>query len=147
MPRFSASLPEGHFEGSTFQFPVRVYYEDTDFSGVVYHASYLRFLERGRTELLRACDVHQGAISTGDAGAVFGFAVASLNVRFIKPARMDDGLIVATDVIELGGASLDLRQRILRSGELLLDANVRIACVANGRPMRIPSEIRQKLTR
>ncbi len=127
-------------------FPVRVYYEDTDFSGVVYHASYLRFMERGRTEMLRACGVHQQAIHAGEAGAVFGFAVRKMSIDFLKPARMDDLLGVETIARGIGGATLDLEQRILRGDEILIAAQVRIACVAQGRAARLPAWVREKLS-
>jgi acyl-CoA thioester hydrolase len=130
---------------SPHTFPIRVYYEDTDFSGVVYHASYLRFMERGRTEMLRAKGVDQGASLAGEAGARFGFAVRAMNVEFLKPARMDDLLTVETGVAELGGASMELIQRILRGADVLIEARVRIACVAEGRPCRIPAAIRATL--
>jgi acyl-CoA thioester hydrolase len=126
-------------------FPVRVYYEDTDFSGVVYHASYLRFMERGRTEMLRGLDVHQGEIHTGDPAARFGFAVRAMTIEFLKPARMDDLLAIETSPVAIKGASLELDQRILRGDDLLVTARVRIACVADGRPARIPAGIRQRL--
>jgi acyl-CoA thioester hydrolase len=126
---------------------IRVYYEDTDFSGSVYHASYLRFLERGRTELLRSLDIHQAAIHAGHAGPVFGFVVRSMRIEFLKPARMDDVIAVDTDVIRVGGASAKLVQRILRGGEVLTRANVRVAAVANGRAFRLPPTVREKLAR
>ncbi|MDB5572158.1 MAG: tol-pal system-associated acyl-CoA thioesterase [Hyphomicrobiales bacterium] len=126
-------------------FPVRVYYEDTDFSGVVYHASYLRFMERARTELLRARGVHQQAIHDGAAGEAFGFAVRRMEIDFLKPARMDDLLSVETRARAIGGASLDLEQRVLRASETLIVAQVRIACVAGGRPFRLPAWVREKL--
>jgi acyl-CoA thioester hydrolase len=122
---------------------LRVYYEDTDFSGVVYHASYLRFMERGRTEMLRAKDVNQQAIFAG--AEPFGFAVRKMGIDFHRPARMDDLLTVETTTTDIGGASLDLRQRILRGEELLVSADVRVACVANGRAMRLPAWLRAKL--
>lgn len=126
-------------------FPVRVYYEDTDFSGVVYHASYLRFMERGRTEMLRARDVHQGEIHARDPAERFGFAVRAMTIDFLKPARMDDLLTVETSPVSVGGASLELEQRITRGAELLVSARVRIACVADGRPARIPAAIRARI--
>ena len=126
-------------------FPVRVYYEDTDFSGVVYHASYLRFMERGRTEMLRALGVEQGAVHAGEAGDVFGFAVRALSIEFLRPARMDDLLTIETTPRAIGGATLELAQRILRGDEVLITAEVRIACVAHGRPARIPRAVRDKL--
>ena len=127
------------------RFEVRVYYEDTDFSGVVYHASYLRFMERGRTELLRSLGLSQGEIMAGRAGEVFGFAVRAMNVEFLKPARMDDLLTIETKARAIGGASMELDQRVLRGEEVLITAEVRIACVANGRPARIPKAVREAL--
>jgi acyl-CoA thioester hydrolase len=124
---------------------IRVYYEDTDFSGSVYHASYLRFMERGRTELLRSRGIDQGAIYAGQAGPIFGFVVRAMKIDFWKPARMDDVVAVDTDVIRVGGASAEMIQQILRGGEVLLSAEVRVAAVANGRAFRLPAEIRDKL--
>ena len=132
--------------GTPHRFAVRVYYEDTDFSGVVYHASYLRFMERARTEYLRDLGIHQQAIFDGAHGEVFGFAVRRMEIDFLKPARMDDLLSVETSAETIGGASLDLMQRILRDDEVLVAARVRIACVANGRPKRLPSWVREKLS-
>ena len=119
-------------------FPVRVYYEDTDFSGVVYHASYLRFMERGRTEMLRAAGIEQANLD-------FGFAVRAMQIEYLKPARMDDELTIETTTRAIGGATLDLDQRVLRGAEVLVTASVRIACIAEGRPARMPKEIRAKL--
>ena len=122
--------------------PVRVYYEDTDFSGVVYHASYLRFMERGRTEFLRAIGIHQQA---AHAGAGFGFAVREMHISFLKPARMDDLLEVETVLAKLGGASAIMRQRVLRGGDVLASAKVRVAGVAGGRAARLPATARALL--
>lgn len=127
------------------QLPVRIYYEDTDFSGVVYHASYLRFLERGRTELLRDRGVHQAAIFSGALGPPFGFAVRRMEIDFLKPARMDDLITIETSAEGVRGASIDLLQRILRDDEVLLLARVRVACVSDGRPARLPAWVRDKL--
>ncbi len=130
---------------SAARFDVRVYYEDTDFSGVVYHASYLRFMERGRTDMLRSLGLSQGQIMAGNAGEVFGFAVRAMSVEFMKPARMDDLLTIETSARAIGGATLELDQRVLRGDEVLITAEVRIACVANGRPARIPKGVREAL--
>jgi acyl-CoA thioester hydrolase len=127
-------------------FPVRVYYEDTDFSGVVYHASYLRFMERGRTELLRARGVSQGTSLSAEPGDRFGFAVRAMTIDFRRPARMDDLLTIETQVVEIGGASMELAQRVTRGDDLLVEATVRIACVVDGRPCRIPAAIRASLS-
>ena len=124
--------------------PVRVYYEDTDFSGVVYHASYLRFLERGRTEFLRAAGVDQSSLHA--EGDLF-FAVRRLTIEYLRPARMDDVLVVETRTADVRGASLVIAQRILRGGEALATADVRVAAIAGGRPVRIPEGLRSILSR
>jgi acyl-CoA thioester hydrolase len=121
---------------------LRVYYEDTDFSGVVYHASYLRFLERGRTEFIRDLGVDQAAFHR-DIG--FSFVVRRMTIDWLRPARMDDVLTVETVPHRLRGASLDLGQRILRGGEVLLTAHVLVAGVVAGRPARLPRALADRL--
>lgn len=124
---------------------VRVYYEDTDFSGNVYHASYLRFLERGRTEFLRGLGIeHSRLFENGRAGS-WHFVVRAMRIAFLKPARMDDTLLVETGVNGLGGASIEMGQEIRRGDEVLLTAQVRIAIVAGGKARRLPDEIFAKL--
>jgi acyl-CoA thioester hydrolase len=132
--------------GAPLLFPVRVYYEDTDFSGVVYHASYLRFLERGRTEFLRSHGIHQTALFDGETGTPLAFAVRKMNIDFLKPARMDEELLIETAILKVGGASVEMAQRILRGEEPLVTAHVRIAAVAEGRARRLPDQILAKLT-
>ena len=119
---------------------LRVYYEDTDFSGAVYHANYLRFFERGRTEMLRSTGIDQAALhsSTG-----LGFVVRHMALDFLRPARMDDVLTVTTRTREVRGATMLLRQEIERGAELLVGAEVRIAAVRDGRPVRIPDDVRR----
>jgi acyl-CoA thioester hydrolase len=123
---------------------VRVYYEDTDFTGIVYHASYLRFLERGRTNYLRLLGAdHRALFDAAEQEAPsFAFVVRSMNIEFLKPARMDDVLEIWTDPAEVRGASLTLRQRALRGDDLLIDANVRVAFVSGGRARPIPKPLR-----
>lgn len=128
---------------SPHQITVRVYYEDTDFSGVVYHASYLRFMERGRTELIRALGVEQRELFDGDTA--LGFAVRRMTIDFLKPAVMDDLLTVETRCTEARGATMDLEQRVLRGEEVLITAAVRVACVGGGRARRIPDGLRKRL--
>ena len=123
--------------------PIRIYYEDTDFSGVVYHAAYLRFMERGRTEFLRARGIEQGAAHQGTG---FGFAVRAMNLEFLRPARMDDLVEVETIVTETGGASVVMAQKILRGAETLVTATVRIAVLRHGRAARLPPEMRALFT-
>jgi acyl-CoA thioester hydrolase len=147
-PSSSLPLPQaGAFDKAHFYLPLRVYYEDTDFSGSVYHASYLRFMERGRTEFLRAYDVNQNQLMAGEHASPIGFVVRQMEIDFRKPAVMDDALVVDTFMAELGGASFDLEQVVWRRDDVLVAAKVRIACVSGGRPARIPPQIRLKLTK
>lgn len=122
---------------------VRVYYEDTDFSGVVYHASYLRFMERGRTELIRALGIEQRELFDGDAA--LGFAVRRMLIDFVRPAVMDDLLTVETKPTLARGATMELDQRILRGEEVLVTAQVKVACVGGGKARRIPDVLRHRL--
>jgi acyl-CoA thioester hydrolase len=138
MPSVNESAP------GTFSFPVRVYYEDTDTAGVVYYAGYLRFLERGRTEWLRALGVEQFRLAQ-EAGIVF--AVRSLNIEYLKPARLDDVLAVLTELTLPGRAQVTLKQRIERDGETLVEASVRIACLNTKtmKPAALPAALRNKM--
>jgi acyl-CoA thioester hydrolase len=126
-----------------FRVEVRVYYEDTDAAGIVYYANYLRFIERGRTEFLRALG-HDQIVLIKEGIA---FAVRSVSAEFLKPARLDDLLTIETTVAELGGAQVTFAQRILRGHELLLDAKIRVACVdpVRGKPIRMPRPIHDQL--
>lgn len=130
---------------ATHRLTIRVYYEDTDFSGVVYHASYLRFLERGRTETLRDLDIHQADLhGEGGIGAL-SFVVRRMAIEWIKPARMDDLLVIETDIQEVRGASMALKQQILIGETVLLTADVVVALVADGKPARMPAELKNRL--
>jgi acyl-CoA thioester hydrolase len=121
---------------------VRVYYEDTDFSGRVYHASYLRFLERGRTEWLRRRGfAHRDFAET--TGVIF--VVRSLQIEYLAAAMMDDLLTVETGVAAVRGASIEFKQRILRSDKELITAKVLAASIRDGRPARIPADLRRRL--
>jgi acyl-CoA thioester hydrolase len=122
---------------------VRVYYEDTDFSGLVYHASHLRFMERGRTELLRDLGIFQRALLESPGGGLF-FVVRAMTIDFRRPALMDDLLTVETRVEQVAGASVDLAQRILRGEEPLVTALVKVAAVEGGKARRLPPDVRQK---
>lgn len=119
---------------------LRVYYEDTDASGVVYHVSYLRFLERGRSEWLRALAFSQQALRE-DAGVVF--TVAEIDVRYLRAARLEDRLTVTTAVEALRRASLVFRQQVRREGESIVEARVRVACVRaeDFRPCALPAAL------
>jgi acyl-CoA thioester hydrolase len=126
---------------------VRVYYEDTDFTGIVYHASYLRFMERGRTNYLRLIGADHRALfeETAADAPGFAFVVRSLAIEFLKPARMDDILAVTTEPEQVKGASLTLLQRVTRNDEVLVEAHVRVAFVSGGRARPIPKPLRVAL--
>lgn len=121
---------------------IRVYYEDTDFSGRVYHASYLRFMERGRTEWLRALGFEHGALS-GEQGVVF--AVRGLDIEYLAPAVIDDLLRVETRMTGIRGAVIDFEQLVLRRGVTLAEAKVRVVTLKNDRATRVPRELRMRL--
>ncbi len=119
------------------RFAVRVYYEDTDFSGIVYHARYLHFCERGRTDFLARLGLDQRALHEMGEGA---FAVTEMNCQFRAPAHFDDALIISTIIGEKAAASFRLIQKITRKNALIFEANVRIAFLSpNGRPKRLPA--------
>ena len=129
--------------GTPFRWPVRVYYEDTDAAGVVYHSGYLRFAERARTEMLRLAGITPLKMRR-DHGLVF--AVRDCVVDFLAPARLDDLLEVCSRLVNLAGASLKAEQVIGRDGSDLVRLGVRVACVdSGGRPARIPAALRRAL--
>ncbi len=123
---------------------VRVYYEDTDFTGIVYHASYLRFMERGRTNYLRLIGADHRALfeATEQEAPGFAFVVRSMIIEFLKPARMDDILLIVTMPDEVKGASAILRQQVMRGDALLIEARVRVAFISGGRARPIPKPLR-----
>jgi acyl-CoA thioester hydrolase len=123
---------------------VRIYYEDTDFSGAVYHASYLRFMERARTNYLRLLGVDQRGLfaETEREAPGFAFVVRSMGLDFLKPAHMNDLVTVTTVPEEVKGASITLHQRVTRGDEVLIDAHVRVAFVSGGRARPIPKALR-----
>ena len=123
---------------------VRVYYEDTDFTGIVYHANYLRYMERGRTNYLRLIGADHRALfeATEKEAPGFAFVVRSMTIDFLKPARMDDVLDIVTEPEEVKGASTTVRQRVMRGEELLVEAHVRVAFISGGRARPIPKPLR-----
>ena len=131
-------------ENEPHEISIRIYYEDTDFSGLVYHASYLRFMERGRSELLRGLGLHQRALLEGSTGTPFFFVVRAMDIDFKKPALMDDLVTIETRVKEVGGASVLLDQRVLRERELLVQAAVTVVCVENRKAKRLPADVRSR---
>jgi acyl-CoA thioester hydrolase len=123
---------------------VRVYYEDTDFSGAVYHANYLRFMERARTNYLRLLGVDQRDLfdETEKEAPGFAFVVRSMKLEFLKPAGMNDLLVVTTAPEEVKGASITLQQTVTRGDDVLVEAQVRVAFVSGGRARPIPKPLR-----
>jgi acyl-CoA thioester hydrolase len=122
--------------------PIRVYYEDTDFSGRVYHASYLRFLERGRTEWLRELGFEHRALA-GASGVVF--AVRGMQIEYLAPALMDDSLVVETSLAGTRGAIITFDQRIARGAKRLVEASVRVVTLRGDRAVRPPPELLARL--
>ncbi len=136
----------------TFNWPVRVYWEDTDAGGIVYYANYLKFFERARTEWLRSLGLAQSELAA-QSGIVF--VVAEMQLRYVAPARLDDALQIQLRVQDLGAASLQVAQQAWRTDAqgapltLLCEATVRVGCVqsASLRPARIPADVRARITR
>lgn len=129
----------GRFVGREHRFPVRVFFEDTDLSGVVYHANYLRYMERARSDMLAVAGVDQRRTFDGGEGV---YVVADLAIRYLKPARLDDALLVLTTVRKVTAASVSIHQRVMSGTDMLTDATVLAAFVApgGGRPRRQPRE-------
>lgn len=129
----------GAFCGKTHVLPVRIYYEDTDFSGVVYHANYLKFFERGRTEFLRALGASHAEMAAAEDPAAF--MVVRMEIDFKRPARIDNSLTIETRITKLRGPRVVFAQTALRGDELLCRADVTVAAVSlDGRPRRLPED-------
>ena len=135
---------DGEIRDGRHVLTVRVYYEDTDFTGIVYHANYLRYMERGRTNYLRLIGADHRVLfeETEKEAPGFAFVVRSMNIDFLKPARMDDVLDIVTEPEVVKGASTTVRQRVMRGQELLVEARVRVAFISGGRARPIPKSLR-----
>lgn len=144
MPDASATLLAplaGELTSSGHRLMARVYYADTDFSGVVYHARYLEFLERGRSDFLRLAGVHHTELIEGRHGERIAWVVRRMEIDFLQPARIDDVLTVDTRTEAISGARIFMAQELSRDGEVLVRARVEAAIVGgNGRPRRFPKE-------
>ena len=128
--------PGGIIDGTRHLYAVRVYYEDTDLSGVTYHANYLRWFERARSDLLRLLAIDQRAAIEAGTGA---YAVTDIQIRYLRPAKLDDDVVIETRCTEMRAASCRMHQRAWRSDELLTEATLRVGFVApDGRPARQP---------
>ena len=124
----------------------RVYYEDTDFSGIVYHARYLHFLERGRTDFLRLAGIHHAEIDEGLHGEKLAWVVRRMTIDFASPARIDDVLEIETRLADMSGARIFMDQRIESAGRRLIEARVEAALVNGaGKPRRFPKDWKQRL--
>ena len=141
----------GRIEGRRHLLPVRVYFEDTDFSGLVYHANFLKFIERGRSDFIRLLGIHHHELEKG-AGASGGepavFVVRRMELDYLRPAHIDDVLEVVTSLDQLGGASMTLRQEVQRNGRVIFRAKVVIVLISkSGKPQRMGELMRHALTR
>jgi acyl-CoA thioester hydrolase len=127
---------DGEMRGRTHHFPVRVYFEDTDVAGIVYYANYLRFMERARSDLLRALGIDQRAALEGGEGV---YAVAEVAIKYRAPAKLADDLVIVTKLSEVRAASVLIHQQVMRETEILADALVTAAFITpEGRPRRQP---------
>jgi acyl-CoA thioester hydrolase len=148
--RSAESWPDlaGRIEGDNHILPVRVYFEDTDFAGLVYHANYLKFCERGRTDFIRLLGIHHQALANPEEGEPAVFVVRRIEIDYLKPARLDDVLEVVTRCGEIGGASLTLSQEVRRGEAVIVRAKVVVVLVSgSGKPQRIGTLIRDALQR
>jgi len=140
----AAAIPtSGTLKGNTHYLPIRVYYEDTDSLGMVYHGTYLKYMERGRTEFLRCLGILNPELAEREDGMLW--AVHSANIRFIKIAKPDDALVVVSKASHLGAASATIEQKIMRGSELIFEGTIKVASIDhNGRPKRMPKDILEK---
>ena len=145
LPPEGAPAPSGGRAAPGFEFPIRVYWEDTDAGGIVFYANYLKFFERARTEWLRAAGVEQHALRE-ETGVMF--VVAATSLRYLAPAKLDDLLTITVDPEPAGRASLVVRQRALRGDTLLAEGEIRIGCVRaeDLKPQRLPDTVVAAIT-
>ena len=141
--------PDGVIDGARHLYAVRVYYEDTDLSGITYHANYLRWFERARSDLLRRLEIDQRAAIESGGGA---YAVSELNLKYLRPARLDDDVLIETRCTDLRAASVRMHQRAFRQSagkdELLTEMHLRVGFISlDGRPIRQPEEWRAAFAR
>jgi acyl-CoA thioester hydrolase len=135
---------DGEINDGRHTMSVRVHFEDTDFTNVVYHASYLRFMERGRSNYLRLLGANQRAMfeETEREAPGFSFVVRSMQIDFLKPAHIDDVLEIVTEPELVKGASIVLHQHVILDGKILVEAHVRVAFISSGRARPIPKPLR-----
>ena len=134
----------GRFDGKTHILPVRIYYEDTDVSGIVYHANYLRMMERGRSEFLRLIGIHHMVMMAGEEPVAW--TIRRMEIDYAKPARLDEDLEIHTRYRTLAGARLTGDQAVKRDGQTLVTAKIEAALITmTGKPRRIPEDVKAKL--
>ncbi|WP_189493382.1 tol-pal system-associated acyl-CoA thioesterase [Formosimonas limnophila] len=124
-----------------YQLPIKLYFEDTDAMGIVYHANYIKYFERARTEWLRAANLHHGALMAQDVG----FVIRQADIEWLSPLTLDDEIVVTAQVDTLGRSSIVLEQTILKNGELVSRAKILMVCVSisTKRPVSVPENIRK----
>jgi acyl-CoA thioester hydrolase len=138
----------GRIEGDTHILPVRVYFEDTDFTGLVYHANFLKFCERGRSDFIRMLGIDHRSLANPKEGEPSVFVVRRIEVDYLKPARIDEVLEVVTRCAEMGGATLVLSQEVRRDGVALARLKVSVVLVSEaGKPQRLGQLVRGALER
>ena len=138
----------GRIEGETHVLPVRVYFEDTDFTGLVYHANFLKFCERGRSDFIRLLGIDHRSLASPSEGEPSVFVVRRIEIDYLKPARIDEVLEVVTSCAEIGSASLKLAQDVRRDGTLIARALVSVVLVSrSGKPQRLGALVRDALQR
>lgn len=137
--------PDGTLDGDRHLYAVRVYYEDTDLSGITYHANYLRWFERARSDLLRRLDIDQRAAIEAGEGA---YALSEVQLKYLRPARLDDDVLIETRCTELRAASCRMEQKAWRGDDLLAEAQLRVGFISlDGKPIRQPAEWREAFAR
>jgi acyl-CoA thioester hydrolase len=138
----------GRIEGETHVLPIRVYFEDTDFAGYVYHTNFLKFCERGRSDFIRLLGIHHQELASPEEGEPAVFVVRRIEIDYLKPGRLDDVLEIVTRCSEIGGASLTLDQEVRRGDAVLARAKIAVVLVSStGKPQRIGALIRGALER
>lgn len=139
------NFPDGVLDGDRHFYAVRAYYEDTDLSGIVYHANYLRWFERARSDLLRRLEIDQRAAIESGEGA---YALSEVNLKYLRPAKLDDDVLIETRCTELKAASCRMHQKAFRGDELLAEAQLRVGFISlEGRPKRQPEKWRAAFAR
>jgi acyl-CoA thioester hydrolase len=141
----NVNISSGSIKNGKHSFPIRVYYEDTDAGGIVYHSQYLNFMERARTEMLRLCGLEHFAMMTTQISPTL-LVVKKISIDFMQSAVLDDLLMVTSEIAKLGAASMKIRQTVMRGAEVLVKAEVKVAVLGgNKKPKKIDPEIRKKI--